>query len=395
MALLPRVFSARPLSYPIVYVACGAALMLLPLRFGSFDPLDQPDVTERVAELAVIVALTGAGLKLNRSAGLRRWATAWRLIGVTMPLTILAAAALGMWLLGLTPAAALLLGAVLAPTDPVLAADVQVEEPEIAGAAGDDHEVPFALTAEAGINDGLAFPFTNAAIAMAIAGSDPSNWIIEWVAVDVAYKIIAGVAIGYLLGRGLAHVIFKLPTKRPLAETSEGMVILSSTLLVYGVAELAHGYGFLAVFVAAVVLRDSERDHEYHRVLHGFSDQAERILSAVLLLGLGAAAAGGLLGEVGWDAIVCTALLLVVVRPVAGMVAQWGTKSPRHEKATISFFGIRGIGSIYYLAHGLNEAPFGEAEKLWSVVALVILTSIVLHGVTSGPWMKRIELDGQ
>lgn len=366
--------------------------MLLPIGLTSPDPLRFPEATERLAELAVIVALAGAGLKLNRRPGWRDWKTTWRLLGITMPLTIIAATGLGVWLLGLSPAAALLLGAVLAPTDPVLAADVQVEEPKFGAEEVDDHEVPFALTSEAGLNDGLAFPFTNAAVAMAVAQAGASEWVLDWFLVDVVYKISAGVAIGYVVARLLARVIFNLPAGDPIAETSEGIVVLAATLLVYGLAELAHSYGFLAVFVAAVVLRDWERDHEYHRVLHAFSDQFERVLSAIVLLALGAAVAGGLLSEVGIAAVVSTILLVLVVRPAAGLIAQWGTTPPLRDKATISFFGIRGIGSIYYLAHGLNEGHFArDAETLWSVVGLVIVTSIVVHGVSSAPWMNRIE----
>jgi len=366
--------------------------MLLPIGLTSPDPLRYPELTERVAELGVIIALTGAGLKLNRPPGLRTWATTWRLLGITMPLTIISTALLAVWLLDLGAPAALLLGAVLAPTDPVLASDVQVEAPNVGGEGIDDHEVRFALTSEAGLNDGLAFPFTAAAIAMAAAGIRSSGWFVDWILDDVLYKITMGIAIGYLLGRVLARVIFKLPGGGRIAESSEGLVVIATTLLVYGLAEMANTYGFLAVFVSALALRAWERDHEYHRVLHEFSDQLERVLSAILLLALGAAVVGGLLSSVGGGAVVCTVLLLLVVRPLTGLVAQLGLKVPRRDKLTISFFGIRGIGSIYYLAFGVNNGPFtADAKMLWSVVGLVILTSIVLHGITSGPWMTRIE----
>jgi len=365
--------------------------MLLPIGLTSPDPLRYPELTERVAELGVIIALTGAGLKLNRPPGLRTWATTWRLLGITMPLTIISTTLLGVWLLDLGLPAALLLGAVLAPTDPVLASDVQVEAPNVGGEGIDDHEVRFALTSEAGLNDGLAFPFTNAAIAMAAAGTS-SEWVVGWILDDVLYKIVAGAAIGYLLGRVLARVIFEFPRGGRIAESSEGLVVIAATLLVYGLAEMAHTYGFLAVFVSALALRAWERDHEYHSVLHEFSDQLERVLSAILLLALGAAVVGGLLSPVGVGAVLCTVLLLLVVRPFTGLIAQLGLRVPRRDKLTISFFGIRGIGSIYYLAHGLHEGNFAtDAKVLWSVVGLVILTSIFLHGITSGPWMSRIE----
>lgn len=391
VALLPRILSERPLSYPLVYVAGGILLMLLPIEWVSPLPWRNPEIAERLAELGVIVALTGSGLKVNRRVGWKSWTTTWRLLAITMPLTIGLVAVLGSSLLGLGIAAALLLGAALAPTDPVLAADVQVEEPATGGADDSDHEVPFALTSEAGLNDGLAFPFTNAAIAIALAGTDPAGWALEWAAVDVVYRIACGVAVGYLLGRALAHVIFERPTSRPLAETSEGIVVISTTLLVYGISELLGGYGFLGVFVAAVALRDRERDHEYHQVLHGFSDQAERLLSAIILLALGAAVAGGLFSNVGVATISFALLVVLVVRPVAGLIAQSGCDSSRSEKGAIAFFGIRGIGSIYYLAHGLNEASFGpHEEKLWAATGLVIVASIVIHGVSATPWMRTV-----
>lgn len=390
VVLLPRILADRPLSYPIIYVLSGAALMILPVGWPSPDPSLHTDVTERLAELGVIVALTGAGLKLNRRIGLRSWQTTWRLLLVSMPLTIAAVALLGMWLLDLSAAGAVLLGAALAPTDPVLAADVQVEEPATVEDPDGDHEVRFALTSEAGLNDGLAFPFVNAAIALAIVGSDVGDWAVEWVLIDLLYRVACGVVIGYVIGRGLGHMIFERPSSGPLADTSEGMVVLATTLVVYGVAELLGGYGFLAVFVSAVVIRDRERDHEYHQVMHTFSDQAERLLSAIILLALGSAVARGLLSEVGVPAVACALLLIFVVRPLFGMVGQLGCDSTTAEKGAISFFGIRGIGSIYYLAHGLNEAPFGaEGEILWSVVALVILVSIGVHGVTATPLVRR------
>lgn len=391
IALLPRILSDRPPSYPMVYVAGGALLILLPIDWTSPLPWNNRHLTERLAELGVIVALTGAGLKVNRPMGWKSWSTTWGLLAIAMPLTIAAVALLGGWLLGLGAAAALLLGAALAPTDPVLAADVQVQKPATGDEDQSDHEVPFALTSEAGFNDGLAFPFTNAGIAMALAGTSPGDWALEWVVVDVIYRIVCATVLGYLLGRVLAHVIFERPSSNSLAETSEGMVVIAATLLVYGVTELVGGYGFLAVFIAAVALRDQERDHEYHEVLHDFSDQAERLLSAIILLVFGAAVAGGLFAGIRAATIGFALLVVLVIRPVAGLAAQVGSDHPRPHKAAIAFFGIRGIGSIYYLAHGLNEASFGPHERaLWSATGMVILVSIVVHGITATPWMGRL-----
>ncbi len=284
-AVLPLLLAGRPLSFPIVYVALGMAVFALPLRLPTADPLVEGDVVERMTELAVIVSLMGAGLKIDRTIGWASWRTTRRLLVLAMPLTIAGVAILGWWAAGLAPAAALLLGAVLAPTDPVLAADVQVGPP---GGEAED-EVRFGLTSEAGLNDGLAFPFTNAAIAMAAAGSaGVGSWLGGWVLDDVLLKLGIGLTVGLAGGRAVGAVLFRLPTTRRIAESTEGFVSLATTLLVYGVAELCHGYGFVAVFVAAYVLRHHERDHEYHEVLHASSESIERLVSAALLVLLGA-----------------------------------------------------------------------------------------------------------
>lgn len=182
VAWLPAYLRRLPMSLPIACVGFGYALFSIPGAGAGPDLLDHPHLTERLTELVVIVSLMGAGLRLNRGIGWRRWMTAWRLLAITMPLTIVAVAVLGWWALGLAPAAAMLLGAVLAPTDPVLASEVQVGPPDEA----DEDEVRFGLTSESGLNDGLAFPFVNLAIAMAASGAAPGLWTLEWLAVDVA-----------------------------------------------------------------------------------------------------------------------------------------------------------------------------------------------------------------
>ncbi len=385
VAWLPRVLKYRVLSFPIILVVLGAVIFGLPLGFQRLDPIKYGEVTKRLTELGVIVALTGAGLKLDRKLGLKSWKTTWLLLGVTMPLTIAAIALLGWWALGFAPATALLFGAALAPTDPVLASDVQV------GAPGSDEtdEVRFALTSEAGLNDGLAFPFTNAAIAMALAGG--SEWVGHWLLVDVLYKIAAGVVVGFLAGKFLAWLLFRVGDQHTkLAHSREGLVAVAVTLVSYAVTQLAHGYGFIAVFVAALVIRDFERDHEYHKELDRFADQLERLASAVILLLFGGALAHGLLGPISLRLVLVAAAVVFLVRPVAGMAGIGGLKMETAEKPAIAFLGIRGIGSFYYLAYGLNEAPFSRAADLWAAVALVVMTSIMVHGVTAKPAISKV-----
>jgi NhaP-type Na+/H+ or K+/H+ antiporter len=349
--------------------------------------VEHPNTTERLTELIVIVALMGAGLKLNRPLGWRSWITTWRLLGITMPLSIAGIALLGWWLLGLTPAAALLLGAALAPTDPVLASSVQVGPPR------EEHEdeVRFTLTAEAGLNDGLAFPFVNLAIAFALHDAEFGPWTAEWFAVDVLWKLAAGVGMGVLVGQALGYVIFHHVERSPMPEAGDSLVALGITLVAYGLTELAHGYGFLAVFVAALALRRQERSHHYRSRLHEFAEQIERLFMMVLLVLFGGAVAGGLLAPLTWVDAAVALLFLLVVRPVAGLIGLVGSGQPLDERAAIAFFGIRGVGSFYYLAHAYNAAPFGGAEFVFAVVGFVVLVSIGLHGVTSTPVMRRLE----
>src|SRR5690606_10279283 len=292
----------------------------------------------------VITALMGAGLAINRMPDFREWSTTWRLLGITMPLTIAAVAGLGWWALGLTPAAAVLLGAVLAPTDPVLASDVQVPAPE---GFGDDDEVRFALTSEAGLNDGLAFPFTNLAILVALHGAAPSGWLGEFLGIEVFFKLAVGLLGGYLVGRAMAWAIFSRHS--PLPHTRDGMIALAATLVAYAATELVGGYGFLAVFVAALVIRNQERKHAYMEVMHQFTDQIERLISAVVLILFGGTLVSGILSYLDWKGVAVAVAIVLVARPLAGMIGLAGAGLPLSERGAISFFGIRGVGSFYYL----------------------------------------------
>jgi sodium/hydrogen antiporter len=400
-AMLPRLLSGKPLSLPMALLALGFAAFALPLGLEPPNPLEQGIIAERLTELGVIVALMGAGLKLDRAPGWRSWRSTWLLLGITMPLTIVAAAILGWWALGLAPATAMLLGALIAPTDPVLATEMQVGAPGEGFAKEDgwepsaaEEEVPFSLTSEAGLNDGLAFPFTYAAIAMAVAGPELGSWIGTWLLVDVFYKIGVGVVLGIVVGWVLARTILSFPADTQLGKTLIGLSALATTLISYGVAEIAGGYGFIAVFIAACTMRNYEREHEYHESLHMLAEAAELLLTAGILIAFGGAIAGGLLAPLTWAAVIVGLLLLFVVRPVAGVVGMLGHSGiPWRERAAISFFGIRGIGSLYYLSYGINAAEFPGAENLWALVAFVIVVSIVVHGTTGAP--TRTFLDRQ
>lgn len=394
--VLPRLLAGRPLSEPIIVLGLGCAAFALPIGLPSPDPRLHGELTERVAELGVILALMGAGLKLDRPMGWRTWSSAWRLLAVTMPLTIAGVALLGWWLAGLVPASAVLLGAVLAPTDPVLASEVQVGQPQVGDEAQEEAEeepeVRFALTAEAGLNDGLAFPFANAALVMVVYGSHPANWLGRWLLIELLYKIAAGALIGVVLGGILGRWIVGLKAPTSLAKAMIGLGAVAATLLAYGMAELVGGYGFIAVFVAAVSMRNYERHHTYHEVLHQTSEIVERTLTALILVLLGGALVRGVLDELTPAGVAVVLLLLFVIRPAAGMLGLLGSgRLDRRERAAVSFFGIRGIGSIYYLAHALGEESFVAGAELWSLVVFAVLVSVVVHGIAAAPVMSRLE----
>ncbi|SCG70946.1 cation:proton antiporter [Micromonospora humi] len=391
--ILPRVLEKRPLSMPIAFLGLGMLVFALPTGLPTPDPLRSPELTTHLTEVGVIVALMGAGLKIDRPLSWARWSSTWRLLAIAMPLCIAAVALLGWWWAGLVPAAALLLGAALAPTDPVLASDVQVGEPT--DAEDSEDEVRFALTSEAGLNDGLAFPFVYAAIAIASTSLAPSDWLGEWLAVDVVYKLAAGVGGGLLVGWLLGKLFFRAPSALRLAKHSEGFLALAATFLAYGLVEVIGGYGFLAVFVAARAIRAAERTHEFHSVLHDFAEQVERLLTVLLLLLFGGAVIGGLLVPLTWPAALVGLALVLVIRPLVGWLSLRGAPGRASEHWVISLFGIRGVGSFYYLAYATSKTDFPQAELLWATVGLVVVVSVVAHGIAATPIMQLLDRAGE
>ncbi len=388
-AVLPRPLARRPFSMPLVFLGLGLLLFTLPLPLPRPDPVTHRELLEHTTECVVIISLMGAGLAINRPFAFARWSTTWRLLGIAMPLTVAGVAAIVMAVLGWPLAAALLVGAVLAPTDPVLASDVQVAEPT--DKHEDEDEVRFSLTSEAGLNDGLAFPFVYAAIALAGVGG--GGWVGEWALESVAYKIAVGVGGGLVVGRVLAYWLFRVRRESlRLSEHSDGFVAVAVTFLAYGLTEIAQGYGFIAVFVAACVIRAAERTHGYHGVLHSFVEQVERLLTSWLLLVLGGVVV--VLGGLSWRAVAVALALVLVVRPAAGLISLARSSPGWRERVAISFFGIRGMGSLYYLAYALGAGvSFGvPAEQLWTVVAASVAVSVAVHGISSTPVMRRLDL---
>ena len=388
VAWLPLVFRRAPLSLPIICVVLGAGLFSLP-QVG-FDPLPQayPDITERLTEFVVIIALMGAGLKIDRIFNLKRWGVTWRLLGITMMLSIVAIVVLGWTVLGLGLAGAILLAGTLAPTDPVLASDIQVGAPQ----EGREDEVRFGLTSEAGLNDGLAFPFVNLAIALAlVAAGQKTDWFVEWLTYSVLWEIGAGLAVGWIIGWVFGWLTFTIPASTKLAATRDGFIVLAATFLSYSVTEMLHCYGFLAVFITALAFRHADRNHQFHVEMHDFIEQIERMAMMVVLVLFGGALVSGLLAPLRPVDVMVAVVIVLVVRPLAGMVGVIGLKRPLREKLILAFFGIRGVGSFYYLAYGLNAAPFEGGDRLWALAGLICLMSILLHGITVTPVMRWFD----
>ena len=405
-AVLPSTLDRLAISPPMVLLAAGMGMGLLPLGDdATFDPVVHHRAVEQITQFAILLALMGVGLALDRPLRLRhprdwrRWSATWRMLFLAMPLSILGVWLLGWWGLGLAPAGGLLLGAVLAPTDPVLAGDVQVGGPDVESLAedGDErHEVRFALTSEAGLNDGLAFPFVYAAIFLLEKGA-PSGWIGSWVAWEVLGKTVVAVVSGVVVGWLLAKLAFRSRRETfRLAEQGEPLLALAALASSFGVAELLGGYGFVAVFCCAMAVRNAERSSDYHREMHGVIERLERLLTLLVLLCLGIAMTRGLLSALDWRGVLVGVALVLVLRPLSGLIGLMPFRRHGHgmdarERLVTAFFGVRGVGSLFYLAYALGHAPFEEARWLWSTVAFTIAFSVVVHGVLAKPAMDWLE----
>jgi len=388
VAWLPLLLKKLPLSLPIIFVGFGMAMFAYtPLGQFSPHPVESPVLIEKATEFIVIISLMGAGLKISRPLSWAGWKITVRLLAVVMPLTIALIALSGLWILGLPLASALLLGACLAPTDPVLASDVQIERPD----GEDSDEARFALTSEAGLNDALAFPFVYLALAASAAGLGWST-LGQWAWQDVIWRLGVGALVGTAGGWILGQIIYRLPQDTRLSRTGDGFIAVGATLAIYALTEFAHGYGFLAVFIAGLILRRSADGDDFNSELHDFADETERLVMMVLLVLFGGMLTGGeLLSNIGWTNVLVAALVLLVIRPVIGYLALIDIKRPPLERFVIAFFGIRGLGSVYYLAFGLNHGSFESQNVLWETLGLIVLGSILLHGLTVTPVMRLLN----
>jgi sodium/hydrogen antiporter len=410
MVLVGTLLQRLPISAALIYLLIGVALGPYGLGLITLDLMTHSETLELVAEIAVLISLFTVGLKLRVSVFDRAWRLPLRLAGWTMFITIGLIAAVAMLALNMTLGAAILLGAILAPTDPVLASDVQVRN------AGDKDRVRFGLTGEGGLNDGIAFPFVMLGLGMMGLHEIGANGFL-WFWRDVVWSIAAGVASGWLCGFLVGYWVLYLRRVHREALGLEEFLALGLIAFSYGLALLIHGYGFLAVFAAGLGLRRIGRagfsaaltqvslrfykspdgDNQASaapetplgiaNALIDFNEQLERIVEVAVVVLLGSMIT---MQSFSQTVLWFCALLFVVIRPTAVVLGLAGSRTPRAQIRLLAWFGIRGLGSLYYLMFAINHGlPTEVATEFVNVVFGVIATSIVVHGISATPLMER------
>ncbi|MFN6996388.1 MAG: cation:proton antiporter [Aquincola tertiaricarbonis] len=413
-----------PVTSAILYL--GVGLMLGPAGLGlfSFDPLEEAPLLETLTEVAVLVSLFSAGVKMPVPCTLARWRAPLLLATVSMGVSVGLVAAVGHLLLGLPLGAAVLLGAIIAPTDPVLATDVQLRHP------GDTDSTRFMLTSEAGMNDGTAFPFVM--LGMGLLGlHELGDHGLRWVAVDLLWATAGGVLIGVLGGAGMARLGWWLRREPRSHELLDDFLGLGLIAVVYGVSVMLHAWGFLAVFFAAVALRQTELrlasrmvggaacstpadrpapdSQEADRlasqepdpdtaptVSHGaliFKEHLERLSELTLILLLGGTLAAS---NWTWPAVGLALFVFLVARPVSVLVGLAGSGMSWRSRCMAGWFGVRGIGSLYYLVYAIvHGLPRPLAEQVMQYTLVVVVLSILLHGTSVKPLISRFWRSGR
>ncbi len=413
MVLSGTFLKRLPLSTAMLYLAVGFALGPAGWAVVAIDPFNNAGLLERLAEVAVLISLFSVGLKLGLPLSNQHWLLPLRLAFVSMTLTVALIAVVGVLGLDLPLGAAVLLGAILAPTDPVLASAVQVES------SGDRDRLRFSLTGEGGLNDGTAFPFVMLGLGLlGLHDLGEGGW--RWLAVDVLWATAGGLLIGGALGALIGRLVVYLRARHHESVGLDEFLALGLIALAYGIAVLGHAYGFLAVFAAGLALQrvkeqsslihlpvsetewpphehaDDEStadvNHTDHasaymmQAVRGFNGQMERIgeLAIVLVVGTLLAFTQLSAGTAGF-----LALLFLVIRPVSVWLGLIGAPVSRDQRLMIAWFGIRGIGSVYYLMYAIDHGlPQPLAEQIIAVTLAVITVSIVLHGISVRPIMR-------
>ena len=389
-SLASPVLQKLPVSTAMLYLGAGVAVGPLGLGWLVIDPVSDAAWIETLAEVAVLVSLFVTGLKIDTHVSRAKWRLALRLASITMVLNIAGFTLLGHFLLGMPWGLALVLGATLAPTDPVLAADIQVKTPE------DRDALRVALSGEAGLNDGTAFPFVMLGLGwMGLHEIGPLGG--RWLAVDVVWAVAVGVAVGWAVGQGVGRASARFQGWRPSVEPLSEFIAVGAIAAAFGAAQAAGGYGFLAVFVTGLgVRRGLEHIADKPSVAAGsvgnvlqFNGQLERIVEFVLVIGVGAALATV---QPTWALAAFAVVALGVVRPAMVALTIRSSGVSQRQRRLMGWFGIRGIGSVYYLAYAIHHGVAGEAAtQLASAVLGLVAVSIVLHGLSVTPLMEHYD----
>ena len=405
--LLGSFISRLPMSAAMLYLGVGMAIG--PLGFGliRLDALKHVALLERLTEIAVLISLFTTGLKLELPLKDARWRIPLQLATVSMVLTVAAVTAVGTLVMGLSLGASVLLGAILAPTDPVLASDVQVADPS------DRDRLRFGLTGEGGLNDGTAFPFVMLGLGLlGVHTLGDMAW--RWWILDVLWPIVGGLGLGFGLGTLVGRAIIYLRVRHREALGSDEFIALGLIALTYGLALLSATYGFLAVFAAGLALRRIDRspavpaappepglspaDREatgteapayMMREVQRFNVQLESFAEVGIVLAVGVLIATvRFRTEVLWF----IPLLFLVIRPVAVSIGLIGTPVRGSQRRLMAWFGIRGIGSLYYLLYAVSHKIEPVlAQRLLSITVAVVVASVIAHGVSVTPLMRRYE----
>ncbi|MEO7391083.1 MAG: sodium:proton antiporter [Ramlibacter sp.] len=416
LALSGTVLSRLPVSTAMLYLLVGIAVSPWGFELLSASPSKHTLLLERLTEVVVLVSLFTAGLKLSPGLGDRRWVLPLRLALVSMVITVAAVAGAAWILLGWPLGACVLLGAILAPTDPVLASDVQVRHPS------DRDRLRFALTGEGGLNDGTAFPFVLLGLGL-LESHDIGAYGWRWLVFDALWPSLMGPVVGALLGLAIGRLVLYLRREHKEAVGLDDFLAMGLVALSYGAAQLLHANGFLAVFAAGVALRQLEQSqqpqessqhaveearadpdktvadavavHPEHapsfmaQALLSFNEQIERIGEVTVVITIGA-----MLWAVHWHSAVwwLVPLLLAVIRPVSVALGLWRSQSSSGQRLLIGWFGVRGVGSIFYLMYAINHGVSDAlADQLTALTLSVVVASIVLHGISVTPLMAAYE----
>jgi sodium/hydrogen antiporter len=383
--------SRLPLSYSLIYLVVGISMS--PYGFNLIQIRPGAEFLERLTELVVIISLFSCGLKMNRPLRAWAWQSTSRLILVLMPICIFSVAAIGYWGLGMSVGAAILLGAILAPTDPVLASEVQISHPD------DRDELRFGLTSEGGLNDALAFPFVYFGLRW-LKDAQWQTWVAEWVMVDLVWAIFAGLSMGVIVARSISWIDKKLQKFHRVDALMEDFVGLSIILLTYSLTELVNGYGFLAVFVAGITMQRCYHDPQKKHSQLEFTETLEKLSEIGTILILGSLLRIEPIVKYGGQGFLIAILLLFVIRPIGAWISTIGQNTNPIRPWLLGWFGIRGVGSLYYLFYSLGEGLKSEAgEQISWITLITVVISIVLHGITSTPLMnwynQHVEIRNQ